>query len=352
MGSLIRATNLWGYDELVRELGGNPALFLDRFHIPIASQRPDESFVLYRNAGLLLEATALELECPDFGIRLAKWQGLEILGAIAVIARNSGTVQNAVQAIARYLYIHCPALVLRVVELERGDSIRLDYQITELSPPQLRQSYELSMANGVQILNMLAGEDGRPEIVSFLHGQMGPLASYEACFGCEVRFEQHWCGIQLPASIAGSRIDHADPRTLHYATKYLESNLAPGSVPLSSRVSELIRRLLPTGQCNANTIAAQLALHPRTLQRKLAHEQVHYEKLLDNERRQLAESYLGESGMHMVQIAGLLGYTEQSTFSRACHRWFGMTPRKYRERLAIENSGQPIGRAGWGNSTV
>ena len=37
MGSLIRATNLWGYPELVRELGGDPEAFLARFHIPPAS---------------------------------------------------------------------------------------------------------------------------------------------------------------------------------------------------------------------------------------------------------------------------------------------------------------------------
>ena len=30
------------------------------------------------------------------------------------------------------------------------------------------------------------------------------------------------------------------------------------------------------------------------------------------------------------QIAGLLGYTEQSTLNRSCRRWFGMTPRQYR----------------------
>lgn len=338
MGSLIRATNLWGYDDLVRELGGDPGLFLDRFHIPAASRRPDESFVLYRNMALLLETTAVELDCPDFGIRLVKWQGPEILGAIAVIARNSDTVLDALQAIARYLFVHCPALILRLEASEDRHSMRSDYHITELSPPQLRQSYELSMANGVQILKMLAGADTRPETVSFLHGQVGPLKSYEDCFGCEVRFEQDWCGMQLPAAIAASPIDHADSQTLHYATKYLETNLAPGSVPLSSRVSELIRRLLPTGQCNADNIAAELAMHPRTLQRKLVYEQLRYEQLLDNERRQLAERYLADSGFQMVQIAGLLGYTEQSTFSRACKRWFGTTPKKYQEQLVSEDT--------------
>lgn len=333
MGSLIRATNLWGYDDLVRELGGNPARFLERFHIPVDSQRPDDSFILYRNAAQLLEDTAVELDCPDFGLRLAKWQGLEILGAIAVIARNSNTVLDALKAIAGYLYFHCPSLILSISGTGQSDTLRIKYEIAELSPPQLRQSYELSMANGLQILKMLAGEGACLKAVSFLHGRVSSLRSYEDYFGCEVRFGQNWCGQEISASVARSAINHADPQTLHYAKKYLESSLIPGGAPLSSRVSELIRRLLPTGQCSAQTIAGELAMHPRTLQRKLAVENCRYEQLLDDERRCMAERYLGDSGFYMVQIAGLLGYTEQSTFSRACRRWFGTSPKRYRERL-------------------
>lgn len=335
MGSLIRATNLWGYDDLVRELGGDPARFLDRFHIPVDSHRPDESFILYRNAALLLEATAIELDCPDFGLRLAKWQGLEILGAIAVIARNSHTVLDALKAIAGYLYFHCPALNLSISDSGHGGNLRLNYRIAELSPPQLRQSYELSMANGLQILKMLAGEGACLKAVSFLHRPVSSRRIYEDYFECEVRFGQSWCGQELAESVALSAINHADPQTLHYATKYLESSLVPGAAPLSSRVSELIRRLLPTGQCSAENIAGELAMHPRTLQRKLAAAGCRYEQLLDDERRGMAERYLADSGFYMVQIAGLLGYTEQSTFSRACRRWFGTTPKKYRERLGI-----------------
>lgn len=338
MGSLIRATNLWGYDDLVAELGADPALFLERYHIPVAPLRSDDSFLLYRSTALLLEATAVELDCPDFGLRLAKWQGLEILGAIAVIARNSNTVLDALDVISKYLYIHSPALALRLEEPKDSSNIRFSYSITELSLPQLRQSYELSMANGLQILTMLAGTEARPCSVAFLHEQLGPLESYEECFGCEIHFERQWCGMELAKTQSLAAIDHADPKTLHYATKYLETKLAPGAADLSLRVRELIRRLLPIGQCNANNIAAQLAMHPRTLQRKLDQENLQYERLLDLERRELAEGYLAESRFQMVQIAGLLGYTEQSSFSRACKRWFGYTPRKYQKSLSSRHS--------------
>jgi AraC-like DNA-binding protein len=35
----------------------------------------------------------------------------------------------------------------------------------------------------------------------------------------------------------------------------------------------------------------------------------------------------------MAQIAGLLGYQEQSSFNRATKRWFGVTPKAYRKSL-------------------
>ena len=112
MGSLIRAAAMRGYPELVRELGGDPAVFLARFGIPASAERSEDTFISFASLTRMLEATAEELVCPDFGLRLSGRQGLEILGPIAVIARNASTVLGGVEAIGRFLYIHSPALKL------------------------------------------------------------------------------------------------------------------------------------------------------------------------------------------------------------------------------------------------
>jgi AraC-like DNA-binding protein len=70
-------------------------------------------------------------------------------------------------------------------------------------------------------------------------------------------------------------------------------------------VAELTRRLLPTGQCSVDAIANQLAMHPRTLQRRLAAEGVRRQDLIERERRAQAARYLAEPGSHLSQIAGL-----------------------------------------------
>ena len=81
MGSLIRASAMRGYPELVRELGGDPAVFMARFGIPATAERQQDTFISFASLTRMLEATAEELRCPDFGLRLSGRQGLEILGA-------------------------------------------------------------------------------------------------------------------------------------------------------------------------------------------------------------------------------------------------------------------------------
>ena len=328
MSSLIRAASMWGYPELVRELGGDPEAFLSRFHIPSGAEHQEDAFMSFEAFNRMLEASADELRCPDFGLRLSGWQGLHILGPLAVIARNAQTVLSGVESIGRYLYIHSPALRLTERRTERG--IEFAYEVTEPGVPYPLQGYELSMGIAVRILRLLGGPEARFRAISFIHDQRGSDAAYRDALDCPVRFGQPWCGFELSAHLAERRIENADPETSRIATKYLEATYLPGTAPLSARVAELARRLLPTGQCSADAIADELAMHPRTLQRRLATEGMRCQDIIDRERRTQAARYLTEPGLHLHQIAGLLGYTEQSALNRSCRRWFGKTPRQCR----------------------
>ena len=66
MSDLIRATNLWGFDQLVRQLGGDPLPLLERYHIPPEERRDDSSFLLYRNLAALFEDTAQTLNSVSY----------------------------------------------------------------------------------------------------------------------------------------------------------------------------------------------------------------------------------------------------------------------------------------------
>ena len=175
MGSLIRTAALRGYGDLVRELGGDPGSFLARFGIPAGAEQQADGFVAVDAFIRLLEASAEDLMCPDFGLRLSRCQGLDILGPIAVIARNAQTVLGGFEAIARYLYVHSPALTLTVGRASAESDVQCTYDVTEPGVPYPTQRYELSMGIGAQILPAPRRTAG-PASARLVHAQPARIA--------------------------------------------------------------------------------------------------------------------------------------------------------------------------------
>jgi len=329
MANLLRATNLWGYRDLVRDLGGDPDALLRRHGIAPGVDQQEDAFIPFAAMAALLEDSADSLACPDFALRLSSWQGLDILGPVAVIARNSATVRDAFASIARFLFVHSPALHLR--EIEDGHrGLIYHFDVDEPRAPALVQAYELSLANGIRILRMLGGEESHPDRVVFKHARQGPPEAYWAAFGAPVLFEQSWCGLEVDLALASRPLSGADPATREIATRYLDAQFGPQHDSTATRVAELVRRLLATGHADAVTVADQLRLHPRTLQRRLAREGVTFAALLDRERQAQAARLLTQPDLQLGQVAALLGYSEQSAFNRAFRRWYGVAPGRYR----------------------
>jgi AraC-like DNA-binding protein len=330
MGNLIRAQSLQGYAALVRSLGGDPSELMDRSQIdPEILANPD-GYLPFRHLNGLLETSAQALDCPDFGLRLSRQQGLEVLGPLAVVARNAGSIAQALQAIADYLPLHSPALRL-TAGLPSTDLVKFGFDILEPRLACTRQVSELSMGVGLAALKVLAGPEARPAAMLFAHEPLLDAGFYRDFFGCRVQFGQAGTGMLLPFGLLAQAIPDADSATHRLARQYLDSMLPPGvEQRFGDYVARLVRRLLPSGQCTLAAVAAQLCVSMRTLQRRLDGEGLAFDELVDHERRELAAYYVSTSRMPLSQITGLLGYTEQSTFIRAFRRWFGVTPREFR----------------------
>ena len=71
-----------------------------------------------------------------------------------------------------------------------------------------------------------------------------------------------------------------------------------------------------------------MAMHPRTLQRRLEREGETFDRIRDRIRREKAEYYLYKTNAPLAQVAGIIGYSEESIFTRSCQRWFGLSPRQ------------------------
>jgi AraC-like DNA-binding protein len=91
-----------------------------------------------------------------------------------------------------------------------------------------------------------------------------------------------------------------------------------------------IRTHLPEGSLTLDGLGKEVGLSPRTLQRRLTAEGTSLRHLLDEERRGLALHYIHDARISLVDIAFLLGFADQSAFSRAFSRWTSRSPSDYR----------------------
>ena len=108
--------------------------------------------------------------------------------------------------------------------------------------------------------------------------------------------------------------------------QYLEA-LDPDQV--TTEVRRMLVSLFPTGEVSQQVIAKRMARSVSTLQRQLTGEGTSYREVQDDVREQLAAEYVREGKYSLSQIAYLLGFSDQSNFSRAFKRWKGVSPKEY-----------------------
>ena len=90
---------------------------------------------------------------------------------------------------------------------------------------------------------------------------------------------------------------------------------------------------MPLGHPGIRLAARKFGISERTLQRRLHDAGYSYSELVDEVRYATACGMLKDTQMSMTDIARALGFAHGSNFSRAFHRWSGMTPSTYRNKL-------------------
>ena len=330
--SMVRASGLSGYRELVAELGGEPAKLLRRFRIAPSLLDDPRAFVSYATLIALLETTARELDCPDFGLRLSTRQDIRILGPLGVAVRNCDNLGEAMQTASRYMFVHSPAISFTPDVEGATDAVGLVFRILLDRVGRAVQVTELSIGLAARTVVLLAASSRAIRAVRFAHTPAAPLPVYEDHFDAPVTFDCEDAAIDLEASFLSHPIRDASHQLRELAEDYLAAHHEDPGASLSIRVKLVVQRSLGTGSTSCADVASAFALHPRTLQRRLRAEGTSFEMLKDEVRAELAHGYLSDDRLPMSQIAALLDYTEQSALSRSCRRWFGQTPRELRRQ--------------------
>ncbi|MCP5018513.1 MAG: AraC family transcriptional regulator [Ketobacter sp.] len=174
--------------------------------------------------------------------------------------------------------------------------------------------------------------------VCFDHGGAGPHSlnpeRYAAIFQCPVHVESDWCGIEFDAALLQQPLVHSDPGLKAMMDARAEELLREfeQKINLVNELRAVVSDLLPAGEPTLDMAAERLQLTPRALQNRLRQAEVSFKDVVDRVRQVLVLGYMQDTSLTLLDLAFLLGFAEQSSFSRAFKRWFGQPPQQYRKR--------------------
>jgi AraC-like DNA-binding protein len=335
---MVRAQSLRGYRELVNDLGGHPNRLLRKSGIDPAALDQPTAFIGFESLIDLLERSALDLDCSDFGLRLAERQDIGILGTLAVAMGYSATVGEAMLTASRYMPVYNGAVAFSIVTGERRGQVRLAFGVLVKHAARWAQTAEHGI--GLAWRNMTLLSEGRCHLqqVWLPHAAVASDETYMARFDAPIMFRSDRIGLAYTAHDLELPITEQNRELHDLATSYLERQLPRRGSPFTIQVRQAIEALLGTGTCGHRQVANALYMHPRTLQRRLKEEGTTFEDIKDDTRRELAQRYLSQPDLPLTQVTALLDYSEQSAFGRSCRRWFDTTPREFRSRVSSPRS--------------
>lgn len=337
MQPLIRAASLRGFGPLVVELGGDPARLLERFGIAPDALERDDVLLSITAHDRMLDAAADELGCPDLGLRLAERQDLSILGPVARPVSTSATTAEALDAAARFLFVHSPALTIGMDSdpWRRRGVIALTYRKEVSESPYSPQAIELGLGVFYQVARQLLSGSIGLRSVEIPHGPLSPVGRYLDFFSADVKFDRPQGALCVDARVLDSAFDTADEEIRRAAVEHLTGEYADPSDSIATQVRRVVSEALPGPVPTLAEVAGVLHLHPRTLQRRLVVVDTTFGQVVDDLRRDRAHRYVTTTDLSFTQIADLVGFAEQSTLTHAVRRWFGISPRQLRDRARL-----------------
>lgn len=309
-------------EQVLRRAGLSAHTFQqERAHL-----KTEELFALYRS----IEHVSGD---STFGLRLGSENRVERYDPVAIAALYARSMRDALGRMARYKQLTCPEAIHST---EHGDECRVRFEWLLAAEEEPKVLVDLCFAWVAEIARR--GSDGavKPKRLELRRKPVGRDA-FEAHFGCEIRFE-------APANVlvlnradldVGFVTHNAD--VLAIVAPELERELSEQSLLRSFReqAKACIKRSLAGQRPELRSVAKELGLSARTLQRRLTEERITFQQLVAEARRELAHHYLRHSTLELNETAYLLGYEDANSFFRAFQQWEGTSPGEWRAQLAL-----------------
>jgi len=271
------------------------------------------------------------LVAPGWGLELGRALEGAAHGMLGVAAASAPSLAEALAVIERFGHVRAPYFRL-ASNVDRRFRLQIEAQLR--LEPELWCGLVEALLLSIQAL--VESALGRPMGEGRFHldyDAPGYVDRYAEVFHAPVRFGERASAVSIPSAWLPLPCPFADAALHQTSVERLE--VAERSLQGPEFIVAQVERILEgSGDAAPGLapVASQLRLSRRTLVRRLEQCGTSFRELADGSRRRRATELLADPNLTVTEVAYRLGYTEPANFGRAFRRWFGTSPRAYRQR--------------------
>lgn len=326
---------LLGFEAFLAERGVESRAVLARAGLLPSDLANPRNELPIRAVADLLEGAAHATGEPCLCLDWAEAFPVGGTGALFFLFLNSKTVGEGLSTVAHH------AMLLRQAVSVQFETDRDGAALWWRWPKDFEEPYTQYGAFALALIatriRLVTNRNWAPILVEM---QGDPLACPERArtfFGENIRYRADRNLIKIDAATAGQSIAQADPGVRDFLQRVSRQIIEapPTGDVYTAEVRKVIAMLLADRRATLEEVSAVVACSPRTLQNRLSQAGTSFEILLNGVRQARAIHLLCDTDQSMSSIASELGFSELSAFTRASHRWFGMSPSAYRKKNAV-----------------
>ena len=305
-------------EPLFRAAGIEPKIISDpRAHIARAQ------------SDLLLRTLAGRIADPAFGLKAAQCWHPSNLGALGYAWLSSSTLRTALNRLVRYWRVVIADVTVSLDESPQGVAFVHVPPALDPTLDAVRGDMVLAIVHDMCRTNF--GSALRPAQVALRRAAPTDARPYEAAFGCPVSFGADANRLLIGRADADHPLPTGNRDLAAMHDRALVEQLARlDKRDIMARFRASLLERMSSGDLSEENLARDLHMSRRSLQRRLAEAEATYQSLVEETRRDMALRYLADPDKSATDIAFLLGYSQQSAFTRAFRRWTGKSPSEYR----------------------
>ncbi|MCG8672621.1 MAG: AraC family transcriptional regulator [Pseudomonadales bacterium] len=318
--------------DLVESHGGDSNALIRKAALGRHRDADPLSFITLGQYDALLREALAVTKNPALGLFLGKAIKFSDHGTFAYSALSFPRLWDAMKVGMKFSKLVNQVVDIQLEEKTKFNIIKID--TAYFSGDIYHTVLEMVMSLFCEILRFMLNEEISDIEIDFCFSAPEYESEYHDVFESKLKFNAPTNEVRIPKALANKPLIMANPDVARKfeqeCDKLIEKIYQPKSYhQLVHEALYLCRGSFP----QLDDVAEQLNTSPRTMRRRLQEEGTSFKQVLDEVRLDLASRYLAMTELSIGEIAELLGYTDQNSFSHAYKQLTGYPPTTYRKQL-------------------